>query len=90
MKKLLTFLMMFMLMMYVVIAPPPVPQHVRGYLTLNGQSLVGYVIEVTNLFTGETISGDDRDFLVTESGGFALDLRWFKQGYEGPSRSRIV
>ncbi len=81
MKQILTFLVMFMLMMGTVIAPPPVPQPVRGFLELNGQSLAGYVIEITNLRTGETVSGIDKPSLVTEPAGFSFDLSFFKEGY---------
>ena len=63
---------------------PPVPAPIIGKLTLNGQGLDGYVIEVKNTRTGNTISGNTVDSLVTEHGGFTVDLS--KVGFIGPSQ----
>ena len=88
MKKILTLSIITMLLMslFVLADEPPVPKNIRGYFTVNGQSMVGYIVEVTNTRTGEVFSGDDYNYLITQSGGFAFDLRWFKQGYEEASK----
>ncbi len=87
MKKtisILTILMFLVSLMPLVSAAPPVPKPIRGYFTVNGESLVGYIIEATNGRTEEVISGDTYDMMVTQSGGFAFDLSFFKQGYAEP------
>ncbi len=85
MKKLLTLSIITMfLMSMLVIAAPPVPKPIRGYFKINGVGLAGYIIEVTNARTGETISGDDYAQLITQSNGFAFDLSYFSQGYAEP------
>ena len=85
MKKILTLSIITMLLMsLLVLAAPPVPKPIRGYFTVNGVSIAGTIIEVTNTRTGEVISGDDFIQLVTQSGGFAFDLSFFSQGYAGP------
>jgi len=88
MKKTLTiFTILMFLFSILVIAQPPVPKPIRGYFFINGNSVAGYIVEVENTFTGEVISGDTINSLVTESGGFFFDLSFFGQGYEGPSRT---
>ena len=84
MKKALTLLTIFMLLSSFVLAAPPVPKPIRGYFTINGHGVAGYIIEVTNTRTGEVISGDNFQQLVTETNGFAFDLGFFSQGYAGP------
>ena len=78
MKKLTSLLMsMIMLISFISIvhaAAPPVPAPIIGKLTLNGQGLDGYIIDVTNVRTGKTVSGDTKPSLVTENGGFFVDL----------------
>ena len=75
MKKLLTYLITFMLMMSFSLAQsPPVPSPIIGKLTLNGMGLTGYIIEVTNLRTGQSVSGDTIPSLITEANGFFVDL----------------
>lgn len=87
MKKLITLsIITLFLMSLLVLATPPIPQHIRGYFNVNGVSLPGHIIEVTNMYTGETISGDNYPSLVTEVNGFAFDLSYFKEGVEGRSR----
>jgi len=77
MKQILTFLMIFVLMASVVLAAPPEnPNPIIGYLTLNGVPLTGYIIDVTNVRTGATVSGDTISSLITDpnSGGFFVRL----------------
>ena len=82
MKKLISISLITMLLMsMLVLAAPPVPKPIRGYFTVNGESLAGYIIESTNSRTGEVISGDNHVEMITQSGGFAFDLSFFKQGY---------
>ncbi len=88
MKKILTLSIITMFLMSLfgsfTSAAPPVPAPIRGYFTVNGQSMVGYIVEATNGRTGEVISGDNHIEMVTQSGGFAFDLSFFTQGYAGP------
>jgi len=80
MKKTIIPIFVFLVLAIAVLAPPPVPAPVRGYFYINDQSVIGYVMEVENLRTGEVISGDKYIQLVTQSGGFAFDLSFFERG----------
>ncbi len=83
MKKLISIIIMLMMIGVVIAQSPPVPMPVRGYLTLNGVGLTGYIIEITNLRTGQTVTGDTISSLVTEANGFSVDLG--KVGFIGSS-----
>ncbi len=69
------------------LAAPPMPAPIIGKLTLNGNGLDGYIIDVTNTAIGKTVSGDTISSLVTERGGFVVDLS--KVDFEGPSRNYV-
>ncbi len=86
MKKLIPILtiLMFLMSTLALASSPPVPSPIIGKLTLNGQGLDGYTIEVKNIRTGTTVSGDTIGSLVTEHGGFFVDLS--KIGFIGPSQ----
>ena len=87
MKKLLTLLVGLMLLVSMIpsvfAAVPPSPTPIIGKLTLNGAGLDGYVISVQNVRTGNTVSGNTIPSLVTERGGFTVDLS--KIGFIEPS-----
>ena len=89
MKKTISILLTLMMVLSIVVLAqsPPVPKPIRGYFTINGQGTAGYIVEATNTYTGETISGDTINSLITELNGFFFDLSYFSQGVEGPSRN---
>ena len=78
-------IMMMLMMAVLVLAEPPTPAPIRGYFKINDKSIAGYIIEAENLRTREVISGNNFPQLITQSGGFAFDLSFFKQkGYAKP------
>ncbi len=84
MKQLLTILTILMLLLPAAMAAPPVPKPMRGYFEINGAGTAGYIIEVENLRTGEVISGDTINSLITQVNGFAFDLSYLSQGALAP------
>jgi len=62
MKKTLSILviltLLISLMPLVLAAAPPVPQPIRGKFLINGEGFPGFIVVVTNLRTGSSVSGD--------------------------------
>ncbi len=88
MKKLtILTILMFLMSTLAIAQSPPVPAPIIGKLTLNGQGLDGYTIEVKNTAIGKVVSGDTIGSLITEHGKFTVDLS--KVDYEGPSRNYL-
>ncbi len=77
---------MTILMAAIVIAPP-VPAPVSGKVILNGETLDGYGVEVTNVNTGEILTQSEVPTLKTENGLFMFDLSSFEQGYQIKQRA---
>ena len=86
MKKLMPILIGLMMILSVaVLASPPVPKPIRGYFKINDHNVAGYTVEIENLRTSEVVSGAQRIELITQSGGFAFDLSFFRaSGYAEP------
>ena len=89
MKKTLSILviltLLISLMPLVLAAAPPIPQPIRGKFLINGEGFPGFIVIVTNLRTGNTVSGDTNGQLVTEVNGFSFDLDDIPGGYIPPS-----